>query len=316
MDTHKNARLTPEGREQMVRTVVDCGLTKAVVARQFNTTAKTVAKWVERFRAEGVDGLRDRSSRPLSSPGQTAPATCAVVEALRRQRFTGKQIAAEVGVAPATVCRILKRLGLNRLSALEPAAPVRRYQRDNPGELIHIDIKKLGKIGIVGHRITGDRSKRVRGIGWEYVHVCVDDASRIAFVQVKPDERKTSAVAFLKAAVSYYASLGVTVERVMTDNGSCYRSHAFRRACKRLKLRHIRTRPYTPKTNGKAERFIQTSLREWAYACAYENSARRTAQLPIWLHRYNWHRTHGSLKDNTPISAIGLAKNNVLRLHS
>jgi len=316
MDTHKNARLTPEGREQMVRTVVDCGLTKAVVARQFNTTAKTVAKWVERFRAEGVDGLRDRSSRPLSSPGQTAPATCAVVEALRRQRFTGKQIAAEVGVAPATVCRILKRLGLNRLSALEPAAPVRRYQRDNPGELIHIDIKKLGKIGIVGHRITGDRSKRVRGIGWEYVHVCVDDASRIAFVQVKPDERKTSAVAFLKAAVAYYASLGVTVERVMTDNGSCYRSHAFRRACKRLKLRHIRTRPYTPKTNGKAERFIQTSLREWAYACAYENSARRTAQLPIWLHRYNWHRTHGSLKDNTLISAIGLAKNNVLRLHS
>ena len=316
MDTHKNARLTPEGREQMVRTAVDCGLTKAVVARQFNTTAKTVAKWVERFRAEGVDGLRDRSSRPLSSPGQTAPATCAVVEALRRQRFTGKQIAAEVGVAPATVCRILKRLGLNRLSALEPAAPVRRYQRDNPGELIHIDIKKLGKIGIVGHRITGDRSKRVRGIGWEYVHVCVDDASRIAFVQVKPDERKTSAVAFLKAAVAYYASLGVTVERVMTDNGSCYRSHAFRRACKRLKLRHIRTRPYTPKTNGKAERFIQTSLREWAYACAYENSARRTAQLPIWLHRYNWHRTHGSLKDNTLISAIGLAKNNVLRLHS
>lgn len=216
MDTHKNARLTPEGREQMVRTVVDCGLTKAVVARQFNTTAKTVAKWVERFRAEGVDGLRDRSSRPLSSPGQTAPATCAVVEALRRQRFTGKQIAAEVGVAPATVCRILKRLGLNRLSALEPAAPVRRYQRDNPGELIHIDIKKLGKIGIVGHRITGDRSKRVRGIGWEYVHVCVDDASRIAFTQIKPDEKAVSAIDFLKAAVAYYKSLGVTVARVMS----------------------------------------------------------------------------------------------------
>jgi transposase len=221
MDTHKNARLTPKGREEMVRAMVDCGLSKAAVARRFNTTPKTVAKWADRFRAEGVDGLRDRSSRPLSSPGQTPRATCEAVEALRRQRHTGKQIAAEVGVSPATVSRILKRLGLNRLSALEPAEPVRRYQRENRGELIHIDIKKLGKIGVVGHRITGDRSKRVRGIGWEYVHVCVDDASRIAFVQVKHDERKRSAVAFLKAAVAYYASLGVTVERVMTDNGSC-----------------------------------------------------------------------------------------------
>ena len=316
MDTHKNARLTPKGREQMVRAVVDCGLTKAAAARQFNTTPKTVGKWVARFHAEGVDSLRDRSSKPLSSPGQTAPAKCVAVEALRRLRFTGKQIAAEVGVSPATVSRILRRLGLNKLSALEPAEPVRRYQRDNPGELIHLDIKKLGKIGLVGHRITGDRSRRVRGIGWEYVHVCVDDASRIAFVQVKPDERKTSAVAFLKAAVAYYASLGVTIERVMTDNGSCYRSHAFRRACKRLKLRHIRTRPYTPKTNGKAERFIQTSLREWAYACAYENSAERAIQLPIWLHRYNWHRPHGSLKNKVPISVLGLTENNVLRLHS
>jgi hypothetical protein len=189
-------------------------------------------------------------------------------------------------------------------------------QPDAFSELIHIDIKKLGKIGMVGHRITGDRSRRVRGIGWEYVHVCVDDASRIAFVQVKPDERKHSAVAFLRAAVAYYASLGVTVERVMTDNGSCYRSHAFRRACKRLGLQHVRTKPYTPKTNGKAERFIQTSLREWAYACAYQNSASRTAQLPIWLHRYNWHRPHGSLKAKTPISVLGLTENNVLRLHT
>jgi transposase InsO family protein len=316
MDTHKNARLTPKGREEMVRAVVDSGLSQAAAARRYNTTPKTVAKWVERFRAEGVDGLCDRSSRPLSSPDQTPAATCAAIEGLRRQRYTGKQIAVEVGVSPATVSRILKRLGLNRLSALEPAEPVRRYQRENPGELIHIDIKKLGKIGIVGHRITGDRSQRVRGIGWEYAHVCIDDASRVAFVQIKPDERKKSAVAFLKAAVAYYASLGVTVERVMTDNGSCYRSHAFQRACKRLGLRHIRTKPYTPKTNGKAERFIQTSLREWAYACAYQNSASRTAQLPIWLHRYNWHRPHGSLSNKVPISVLGLTENNVLRLHS
>jgi transposase InsO family protein len=316
MDTHKNAHLTPKGRELMVRVVLDDGLTKAAAARQFHTTAKTVGKWVKRFQEEGVDGLRDRSSRPLSSPDQTPAATCAAVEALRRQRYTGKQIAAEVGISPATVSRVLRRLGLNKLSALEPAEPVRRYEREHPGELIHIDIKKLGKIGVVGHRITGDRSVRVRGIGWEYVHVCVDDASRVAFVEIKLDERKKSAVAFLKAAVAYYAKLGVKVERVMTDNGSCYRSRAFARACKHLGLRHIRTKPYTPKTNGKAERFIQTSLREWAYACAYEDSKGRADQLPIWLHRYNWHRPHGSLNAMAPISVLALTENNLLRLHS
>ena len=186
MDTHKNARLTPKGREEMVRAVVDYGLTEAAAARQFNTTPKTVAKWVKRFRAEGVDGLQDRSSRPLSSPGQTSPATCAAIEALRRQRYTGKQIAAEFGISPATVGRILQRLGLNRLSALEPAEPVRRYERDRPGEMIHIDIKKLGRFNTIGHRITGVRSEqsRTRGAGWEYVHVAVDDHSRIAFAKV------------------------------------------------------------------------------------------------------------------------------------
>jgi transposase InsO family protein len=316
MDTHKNAALTPKGRELMVRAVLDDGLTRAAAARQFHSTAKTVGKWVKRFREEGVGGLRDRSSRPLSSPDQTPAATCAAVAALRRQRYTGKQIAAEVGVSPATVSRVLRRLGLNKLSALEPAEPVRRYEREHPGELIHIDTKKLGKIGVVGHRITGDRSTRVRGIGWEYVHVCIDDASRIAFVEIKSDERKKSTVAFLKAAVAYYAKLGIKVERVMTDNGSCYRSRAFARACKRLGLRHIRTKPYTPKTNGKAERFIQTSLREWAYARAYDDSNARAAELPIWLHRYNWHRPHGSLRAKTPISKLGLTENNVLRLHS
>jgi transposase InsO family protein len=316
MDTHKNAALTPKGRELMVRAVLDDGLTRAAAARQFHSTAKTVGKWVKRFREEGVGGLRDRSSRPLSSPDQTPAATCAAVAALRRQRYTGKQIAAEVGVSPATVSRVLRRLGLNKLSALEPAEPVRRYEREHPGELIHIDTKKLGKIGVVGHRITGDRSTRVRGIGWEYVHVCIDDASRIAFVEIKSDERKKSTVAFLKAAVAYYAKLGIKVERVMTDNGSCYRSRAFARACKRLGLRHIRTKPYTPKTNGKAERFIQTSLREWAYARAYDDSNARAAELPIWLHRYNWHRPHGSLRAKTPISKLGLTENNVLRLHT
>jgi transposase InsO family protein len=318
MDTHKNAPLTPKGREAMVRWVIEGRVSKAAAARQFNASPKTVAKWVGRFRAEGVDGLRDRSSRPLSLPSQTAPATCAAVEALRRQRYTGKQIAAEVGVSPATVSRILRRLGLNRLSALEPAEPVRRYEREHPGELIHIDIKKLGKFNRIGHRITGDRTghSNTRGIGWEFVHVCIDDASRIAFSRVMKDERKASAVAFLAAAVAYYASLGVTIERVMTDNGSSYRSKAFARVCSRLGLKHIRTKPYTPKTNGKAERFIQTSLREWAYARAYTTSEERAAELPRWLHRYNWHRPHGSIGAKPPISRLALTGNNLLRLHS
>jgi transposase InsO family protein len=319
MDTHKNAPLTPKGREAMVRCVIQGGLSKAAAARQFNTTPKTVAKWVERFHAEGMDGLRDRSSRPLSLPSQTAPAACAAVETLRRQRYTGKQIAAEVGVSPATVSRILRRLGLNRLSALEPAEPVRRYERANPGELIHIDIKKLGRIGSVGHRITGRQTgvvNRHLGIGWEFVHVCIDDASRIAFSRVMNDERKASAIAFLEAAVAHYASLGVKVERVMTDNGSCYLSRAFGQACKKLGLKHVRTKPYTPKTNGKAERFIQTSLREWAYARAYNTSDQRTAELPRWLHRYNCHRPHGSIGSKPPISRLGLTGNNLLRLHS
>ena len=321
MDTHKNAPLTPKGREAMVRIVIEGGVTKSAAARRFNTTAKTVAKWVERFRAQGVDGLRDRSSKPHSLPGQTPPAKCAAVEALRRQRHTGNQIAAEVGVSAATVSRILRRLGLNRLSALEPVEPIRRYQRENPGELIHIDIKKLGKFNRIGHRITGDRTRqsnlrsRGEGPGWEYVHVCIDDASRIAFSQVMKNEKKGCAVAFLKAAVAYYVSLGITVERVMTDNGACYKSIAFRKTCKRLRLKHIRTRPYTPKTNGKAERFIQTSLREWAYAQAYNTSKERAAELPRWLHRYNWHRPHGSLNLKPPISTLGLLGNNLLRLH-
>src|SRR6266849_722898 len=317
MNSHKNAPLTPKGREAMVRSLTEGGQSQAAAARQFNITPKIVAKWVNRFHAEGVEGLRDRSSRPHSLPSQTEPATCAMVEALRRQRHTGKQIATELKISPATVSRILCRLGLNRIRDLEPAEPVHRYEREAPGEMIHIDIKKLGRFDQIGHRITGDRTgqSNSRGVGWEFVHVCVDDASRIAFTQIKPDERKRSAVAFLKAAVVYYASLGVTVERVMTDNGSCYRSFAFRNACRRLGLRHVRTKPYTPKTNGKAERFVQTCLREWAYASAYLNSKQRADELPFFLHRYNWHRPHASIGAKPPISRLRLTEDNLLRLH-
>ncbi len=316
MNVHKNARLTPFGRARIVAQVLS-GQRPQVVSQTAGVCPRTVRKWVKRYEAEGLAGLQDKSSRPHRLYRPTPQAYIDRIAALRRERLTGKAIAAEVGVSPATVSRVLKRLGLNKLNALEPAE-VRRYERDNPGELIHIDIKKLGKFNRIGHRITGDRhgQSKTRGIGWEFVHVCIDDASRIAFSQVMKDEKKGSAVAFLKAAVAYYASLGVKVERVMTDNGSCYRSKAFAKACKRLGLKHIRTRPYTPKTNGKAERFIQTALREWAYARAYNSSIERAAELPHWMHRYNWHRPHGSIGSKPPISRLGLTGNNVLRLHS
>ena len=316
MNIHKNARLTPHGRELIVRQI-ESGQTPEAAARAAGVCPRTARKWWARFKVEGVEGLRDRSSRPHRLRQPTPAAIVEKVEVLRRQRFTGKQIAAELGISPATVSRILERLGLNRLAALEPAEPVRRYEREHPGELIHIDIKKLGRFERIGHRITGDRRQgETRGAGFEFVHVSIDDASRLAFSQILPDERKESAVAFLAAAVAYYASLGVKVARVMTDNGSCYRSKAFRKACRDLGLRHIRTRPYTPKTNGKAERFIQTALREWAYAQAYQTSDRRAAELPFWLHRYNWHRPHGSLKSKPPISRLALTEDNLLRLHT
>jgi transposase InsO family protein len=318
MDTHKNASLTPRGREALARSVVEQGLSNAAAARRFNTTPKTVAKWVARLRAEGVAGLQDRSSRPHSSPSQTGPAACERVGALRRQRHTGELIAAEVGVSPATVSRILRRLGLNRLSALEPAEPIRRYERAAPGEIVHIDIKKLGKFNRIGHRITGDRTgqSNARGVGWEYVHLAIDDHSRLAYSEILPDEKRTSCLRFLFNALRYFRSLCVKVERVMTDNGSSFRSRRYAKALRRLRVKHLRTKPYTPKTNGKAERFVQTSLREWAYARAYDTSDQRAAELSAWLHRYNWHRPHGSLGAKPPISTILLTKDNVLSLHN
>jgi transposase InsO family protein len=301
----------------MVRRVLSEAQPPKAVATAFGVEIKTVNKWVARFAAEGPAGLEDRSSRPRRLREPTPSETVERIIALRRQRFTGRQIAKETGVSPATVSRILRAAKLSRAKDLEPAAPVVRYERKAPGELIHLDIKKLGRFEAEGHRVTGDRQAgRSRGAGWEFVHVCIDDASRIAFSQILPDEKKESATAFLRAAVAYYASLGVTVQRVMTDNGSCYRAKAFRKACSDLRLKHIRTKPYTPKTNGKAERFIQTALREWAYAQAYPSSARRANELPVWLHRYNWHRPHGGIKSQTPISRLALDQDNLLRLHT
>ncbi len=315
MNVHKNARLTAHSRADLVRRV-EAGQPVKQVAAALGVSARTAHKWLGRFRTEGTAGLADRSSRPRRLHRPTPPKTIEAIIALRRQRLTGKHIALQLGVSLATVSRVLRRARLSRMRDLEPAAPVQRYQYDEPGGLIHIDIKKLGRFEQVGHRITGDRQSRSRGTGWEFVHVCIDDASRVGFSQIYADEKAASAVAFLHAAVAYFQSLGITVTRVMTDNGPCYKSFAFRDACKALGLRHIRTKPYTPRTNGKAERFIQTALREWAYAQSYPTSDRRAAELPVWLHRYNWHRPHGSLNARPPISQLGLTVNNLLRLHS
>lgn len=316
MDVHKNARLTPAGREVLVRRVLVEGHSRQAVAMAMGVSEQTAGKWVARFRQEGAAGLQDHSSRPHRSPRRTPAPLAEQIEALRRQRRTGAQIALAVGRSKSTVFRILARQGLSRLKVLEPAEPVRRYERATAGELIHLDIKKLGRFSAVGHRITGDHSRRTRGVGWDYVHVCIDDASRIAFVEIKPDERERTAVDFLEAAVAYYARLGVTVQRVMTDNGGCYRSKRFREACGRLGLRHIFTRPYRPRTNGKAERFIQTALREWAYAKAYDHSNQRAAELQAWLHCYNWHRPHAGIDEKTPISRLATNHNNLSRLHT
>ena len=317
MNIHKNARLTPRGREILISRL-ERGEHPLDVATAMGASASTVYKWRRRYRAEGLAGLMDRSSRPNTSPNRTPDDVETKVIALRKERRIYQRIAAEVGVSRATVGRILTRHGLNRWRDLEPAKPVRRYERHRPGEMIHFDIKKLGRFNKIGHRITKNRTgqSNSRGVGWEFVHVCIDDHSRLGFADIMPDEKKQSAVAFLEAALAWYRRFDITVERVMTDNGSCYKSFDFRDACKRLGLKHIRTKPYTPKTNGKAERFIQSSLREWAYARAYENSGQRAHQLPHWLHHYNWHRPHAGIKGKTPVSRSGLDVNNVMRLHT
>ena len=317
MNIHKNARLTPLGREALVQRVLG-GQRLSAVARAAAVCPRTVRKWLARFQNEDAAGLADRSSRPRTLYRPTSQAIRDQIVTLRLERMPGQQIAKIVGVSPATVSRVLKAARLSRMKDVDPKPPARRYERENPGDMIHLDIKKLGRFDRVGHRITGDRKgqSNSRGIGWEHVHVCVDDASRIAFTDVMPDEKAVSAIAFLKAAVAYYASLGVTVSRVMTDNGSCYKSFAFRDACRDLGLKHIRTKPYTPQTNGKAERFIKTALAEWAYARSYPNSDERAPRLQPWTHQYNWHRPHGSLNSLPPISRLRLSEDNLLRLHN
>jgi len=316
MDYHQNARLTVHSREQLARKVLLERCTLSLAAARFNVSVKTAARWVGRYREKGVEGLRDRSSRPHRLYRPTSQQLISRVEALRRQRWTGVRIAQATALSRTTVSRILRRLKLHRMRLLDPAPPVHRYEHASAGDLLHLDIKKLARILQPGHRVTGNLAHRSRHGGWEYVHVAIDDHSRIAFSAIHPNEQQHSVVAFLHAALAYYARLGIRFKAILTDNGPAYHSRALAQACRQLGLKHRFTRPYTPRTNGKAERFIQTALREWAYARTYLNSHQRGQELPSWLHLYNWHRPHGALALQPPITRSHLDRNNLLTLHS
>ncbi len=311
MKLHANAATCPKSRYRIVCRVLD-GEAREKVAADYGISARTVAKWVGRYRAEGQDGLLDRSSAPRAIPHRTAEDRVQAIAALRRLRMTGAEIAICLGMPVSTVSAVLGRIGLGKRSRLEPPEPPNRYERKRPGELIHVDIKKLGRFGTAGKRVIGNRNSS-RGYGWERCHVCVDEATRLAYVEVLPDERGESAAAFLRRAVAWFAERGVKVERVMTDNGSAYRSVVHAATCRELGIRHLRTRPYRPQTNGKAERFIQTMLREWAYGRLYGSSVERRQALPGWLDRYNYRRKHGSLGHRPPAARLNeLQGNNLL----
>lgn len=303
MKVHGNARTTPQSRALLVERIRG-GQSASQVAAAFGISVRTVRKWVARERHEGAGGLRDRSTRPMRSPCRLAAAKVERIVALRQLRLTAEEIADRLRLPRSTVSVHLARLGLGRLPPLHPPPPVIRYERQRPGELVHVDTKKLGRFQRLGHRVTGNRGQRCEGAGWDYLHVCVDDASRLAFVEIHADERKYTCARFLIRAIRFFRQHRITVERVMTDNGTAYRSRAFARICHRLRLQHKRTRPYTPRTNGKAERFIQTLLRRWAYQRSYPNSGLRNAALPRWLHRYNHVRPHASLGRQPPISRL------------
>ncbi len=316
MDYHQNARLTIYRREQLARKVIAEGWTLQKAAADCGVSAKTAAKWVRRYREQGAAGLLDRSSRPHRLRRQTAFSLVEKVLLLRRQRRTGCSIARDTGLSRATVSRILRHHRLSRMRDLQLPPPVFRYEHAAAGDLLHLDIKKLGRFTAAGHRVHGDLSRRTRGVGWDYVHVAIDDHSRIAFSAIYPNEKGDAAAAFLRAAVAEYARMGIGIRRLLTDNGPAYHSRTFARACRELEIKHRFTRPYTPRTNGKAERFIQTALREWAYARAYDSSDQRSLHLLPWLHHYNWHRPHAGINLKTPISRSGLPRNNLLTLHT
>lgn len=300
MNVHENARLTPVGRALMIDRI-ERGWSVGEAAEAFGVSRRTAGKWLQRHRRGGERRLYDRSSAPRRCPRSTPAEMIGQIEALRRQRMTGPAIARALGMPRSTVGLILRRLGLGKLSALDPKVPIVRYERAAPGEMIHLDIKKLGRFRVEGHRVTGDRQAgRSRKAGWDFLHVCVDDASRLAYTEVLPSEGQADTTAFLERAIAWLARHGVAVQRVMTDNGSAYRSKMFAKALQAAGARHVRTRPYTPRTNGKAERFIQTSLREWAYGRPYACSEDRARAIKPWTDSYNLERPHSGIKGLTP----------------
>jgi transposase InsO family protein len=291
----------------MVLRVLEQGWSVTQAAEAAGVSGRTCSKWIARYRAEGQLGLVDRSSTPRRVPHRTPEDRVELIASLRRLRMTGAEIAFCLGMALSTVSAVLTRIGLGKLSRLDPPEPPNRYERRHPGELLHVDVKKLGRIERgAGHRVTGNRGpgQRARGAGWEYVHVCVDDCTRLAYVEVLADEKAITTVGFLRRAVAFYARHGIRTQRVMSDNGPAYRSLLHAIACKTLGVRHLRTRPYRPRTNGKAERFIRTMLAGWAYGAIYASSTERTAALDGWLWTYNHRRPHGALSHKSPITRL------------
>lgn len=316
MNVHKNARLTVFGRERLVKQVLERVLTPAAASAAAGVSVRTIYKWIARYKVEGLAGLRDRASRPRRVRCALSARQRHAIERLRRERRPYREIACLVKAPLSTVARYVRTLGLNRLEVLEPKVPIVRYERDHPGELVHLDIKRLVRFWRPGHRVTGTRALgESRGAGYQFLHVAVDDHARVAYSELYKDERALSVIRFLTRLVRYYRSLGVKIARVLTDNGSAYRSKQFRRACERLGIKHSKTRFYRPQTNGKAERFIQTALREWAYVRSYRDDRERAKALLPWLHRYNWHRPHASLNYQPPIRRLGLSLNNLSALH-
>ena len=317
MKLHANARTCPHSRRLAVERVECGGWTLAAAAEAAGVSVRTVSKWRRRYRQEGEQGLFDRCSAPSSVPSRTEETRIATIASLRRLRMTSAEIAEALGMPASTVSGILTRIGLGKLWRLEPLEPPNRYERKRPGELVHVDVKKLGRIGRPGHRVNGNRRTRTRGIGWEYVHVAIDDATRLVYVEVLDDEKALTAVGFLHRAVAHFAAFGIRVERLMTDNGPAYLSIVHALACKTLGIKHLRTRPYRPRTNGKAERFIRTLLGGWAYGAIYRTSDERRAALAGWLDFYNRRRPHRSLGRQAPIERLhALNQNNVLGSYS
>jgi transposase InsO family protein len=316
MNSHKNARLTFARRVEMIQDLTNSGMGISDAAIAHGVTPPTVRKWLGRYLALGEAGLVDASSRPTNSPRAIDPGKALAIVELRHRRLTQARISAAMGVSKSTVSRVLSRAGLSRLTDLQPAEPVVRYEHEAPGDMLHIDTKKLGRIVRPSHRVTGNRRDGVEGAGWEMLFVAIDDHARIAFTDMYPDEKIPSAVQFLRNAHAYYAGLGVKIKRLLTDNGSAFRSREFALVCKELDIRHKFTRPYRPQTNGKAERFIQSALREWAYGFTYQNSSERTAALDYWNHHYNWHRPHQGIGGVAPMSRLTQSRNNLLTLHT